>query len=62
MSAINLEAYYANIKKNTGKTPDDFKKLAEQKGYVIDGQLKPTVKVGEVMDWLKADFNLGRCH
>lgn len=62
MNAINLEAYYANFKKNTGKTPEDFKKLAKDKGYIVDGQLKPTIEAGEVMDWLKEDFNLGRGH
>ncbi|WP_316834877.1 DUF4287 domain-containing protein [Pedobacter nutrimenti] len=59
---INLQAYYENIKKKTGKTPADFKKLAEKKGFVINGNLKPDVKAGEVMIWLKEDFKLGRGH
>jgi hypothetical protein len=62
MNQINLTAYYENIKKKTGKTPDDFKELAADKGFVVDGNLKPTVKPTEVMNWLKADFNLGRGH
>ncbi len=41
---INLQAYFDTIKKKTGKTPDDFMKLAEKKGFIINGQIKPTVK------------------
>ncbi|MDQ6761105.1 MAG: DUF4287 domain-containing protein [Bacteroidota bacterium] len=59
---INLPAYYDTIKKKTGKTPDDFKKLAEKKGFMINGHLKPNVKAKEIFDWLKEDFKLGRGH
>lgn len=62
MNMINLQAYYDNIKKKTGKTPDDFKKLAEKKGFIVNGNIHPTVKAGEVMSWLKDDFKLGRGH
>ncbi|MBC8042335.1 MAG: DUF4287 domain-containing protein, partial [Rhizobacter sp.] len=44
-------------KTKTGKTPEDFKKLAEKKGL-----LKPDVKAGEIVAWLKKDFDLGRGH
>ena len=59
---INLQTYYENIKKKTGKTPTDFKKLAIAKGFVEKGVLKPTVKAGEVIAWLKKDFDLGHGH
>lgn len=59
---INLPAYYDNIKKKTGKTPVDFKKIAITKGYFEKGVLKPTVKAGEVIAWLKKDFDLGHGH
>ena len=59
---IELQTYYDNIKKKTGKTPADFKKLAISKGYFEKGILKPTVKAGEVIAWLKKDFNLGHGH
>ena len=62
MSIINLQAYFDTIKKKTGKTPADFKKLAEQKGFIIDGNLKPGIKAGEIFTWLKEDFGLGRGH
>ncbi len=59
---INLEAYIENIKKKTGKTPADFKKLAITKGLFEKGVLKPTVKAAEVIAWLKKDFDLGHGH
>ena len=62
MNAINLSAYYKTIKQKTGKSPEDFKKLASLKGFVVDGNLKPEVKPMEVIDWLKAEFGLGRGH
>ena len=62
MSVINLPAYYKTIEKKTGKSPLQFKELAEQKGFVLTGDLKPGVKAAEVIGWLKADFGLGRGH
>lgn len=54
---MSFEAYIENIKAKTGKTPDDFIKLAEKKGF-----LAPSVKATEVTDWLKKDFELGHGH
>ena len=62
MSRINLPAYFDSIKKKTGKTPSDFKKIAITKGFFEKGVLKPTVKAGEVIAWLKKDFDLGHGH
>ena len=54
---MSFQAYIDNIKIKTGKTPDEFKQLAEQKGL-----LKPGVKAAEIVAWLKEDFGLGRGH
>jgi hypothetical protein len=54
---MTFQAYIDNIKIKTGKTPEDFKRLAEQKGL-----LKPGVKAGEIVAWLKEDFGLGHGH
>jgi hypothetical protein len=62
MSTINLPAYFETIKKKTGKSPEDFKRLAEQMGLMADGTFKPTVKAMDIFDWLKNDFGLGRGH
>jgi hypothetical protein len=59
---MSFQAYIDNIKTKTGKTPSDFKKLAEQKGFLEKGKLKPTVKAGEIINWLKEDFDLGHGH
>ena len=42
---MTFQAYIDNIHKKTGKTPDDFRKLAEKKGL-----LKPGVKAMEVAE------------
>lgn len=59
---MSFQAYLDNIQKKTGKSPDDFKKLAEKKGFLEKGKLKPTVKAGEIVTWLKNDFELGHGH
>ncbi|MES2679568.1 MAG: DUF4287 domain-containing protein [Bacteroidota bacterium] len=59
---MSFQAYINNIKVKTGKGPDDFKKLAEKKGFLQKGQLKPAVKAGEIVSWLKEDFDLGHGH
>jgi Domain of unknown function (DUF4287) len=59
---MSFQAYLDNIKTKTGKTASDFKKLATQKGFLEKGNLKSTVKAGEIVNWLKEDFDLGRGH
>ncbi len=46
-------SYLENIKVKTGKTPDDFRVLAAKKGLE---------KTGEIVAWLKTDFELGHGH
>ena len=54
---MSFQAYIDNIKAKTGKAAADFKKLADKKGL-----LKPGVKAGEIVKWLKEDFDLGHGH
>lgn len=54
---MSLQAYLDNIKAQTGKTPEDFRILAEEKGLLRAG-----VKTGEIVQWLKQDFGLGHGH
>lgn len=54
---MSFQAYIDNIKAKTGKSPEDFKKLADKKGLLIPG-----VKAGEIVKWLKEDFDLGHGH
>ena len=59
---MSFQAYLTNIQAKTGKSPADFRKLAEEKGFTKAGQLVPGVKAGAIVDWLKRDFELGHGH
>ena len=59
---MSFQAYINNIKAKTGKGPDDFRKLADQNGFVENGQIKPGVKAGDIVKWLKSEFALGHGH
>ncbi|MGO1595059.1 MAG: DUF4287 domain-containing protein [Sphingobacterium sp.] len=59
---MSFQAYLDNIKKKTGNTPDDFKKLAEKKGFFKDGKISSDVKATEITNWLKEEFELGHGH
>ncbi len=50
---MTFKAYIDNIQAKTGKTPEDFRRMAEQKGLV---------KHGELLGWLKNYFGLGYGH
>lgn len=59
---MSFQAYIDNIKAKTGKSPEDFKQLAEKKGFLLDGQLVKSVKATEITQWLKEEFELGHGH
>ena len=59
---MSFQAYIDNIKTKTGKSPDDFKKLAEKIGFLQKGKIKDGVKAGDIVAWLKKDFALGHGH
>jgi hypothetical protein len=50
---MSFQAYLDTVKKKTGKGPNDFKKLAAEKGLTTHAEL---------LAWLKADFGLGHGH
>ena len=54
---MSFQAYLDTIEDKTGLTPRQLLELAQQKGF--DGA---AVKAGDILDWLKADFGLGRGH
>jgi len=54
---MSYQAYLDNIKGKTGLGPEDFKALAKQKDF-----LKPGVKAGDIVAWLKKDYGLGHGH
>ncbi len=53
---MSFQAYLDNIETKTGKTPQEIIDLAYAKGFGKD------TKSGEIIDWLKEDFDLGRGH
>jgi Domain of unknown function (DUF4287) len=59
---MSFQAYINNIKIQTGKSPEDFKKIAEKKGFMKNGEIAQGIKAGEIIAWLKKDFELGHGH
>lgn len=57
---MSFQAYLDNIKKKTGKSPEDFKKIAQEKGFLQNDEL--TVKATQITNWLKEEFELGHGH
>lgn len=53
---MSFQAYLDTIEKKTGKTPKELLALAKEKGFTAD------TKAGEVAEWLKDDYELGRGH
>jgi hypothetical protein len=53
---MSFQAYLDNIETKTGKTPNEFIALAKDKGF------GPDTKAGEIVSWLKEDFELGHGH
>lgn len=53
---MSFQAYLDNIEQKTGKTPNEFIALAQEKGF------GPDTKAGEIAAWLKEEFGLGHGH
>jgi len=50
---VTYKAYIDNIKAKTGKSPEDYRKMAEKKGLT---------KYSDLLGWLKTDCGLGHGH
>jgi hypothetical protein len=59
---VSFQGYLRNIEAKTGKSPDDFRKLAAKRGLAHDGRLAEGVRPGDIVRWLKSDFELGHGH
>lgn len=59
---MSFQAYIDTIKAKTGKSPEDFIKLAETKGFLKNRVLESGVRAGDIVNWLKSDFELGHGH
>ena len=54
---MSFQAYTDNIYAKTNMNPKDFLAAAKAKGV-----LTPDVKVMQIVDWLKTDYDLGHGH
>jgi len=54
---MSFQAYLDNIEAKTGLTPRQFIELAHERG--LDA---PGTKAGDILTWLKDDYDLGRGH
>jgi hypothetical protein len=54
---MSFQSYIDNIKTKTGKTPADFKNQMEKEGL-----LTPELKAGDLVAWLKKNYDLGHGH
>ncbi|MEQ1547038.1 MAG: DUF4287 domain-containing protein [Chakrabartia sp.] len=59
---MSFQAYLDNIQAKTGKSPADFKAMAAAKGFADASGLRPGTKAGDIVAWLKQDFDLGHGH
>lgn len=59
---MSFQAYLDNIQAKTGRSPDDFRLYAAEKGWADPSGLRPGVKAGVIVDDLKAQFGLGHGH
>ena len=54
---MSFQAYLDTIEDKTGFTPRELLAQASARGLDL-----PATKAGEIIDWLKADHDLGRGH
>lgn len=50
---MSFQAYLDNIQAKAGKSPDDLKRLAEEKGFLQNGQLVASVKATDFTNLVK---------
>ena len=53
---MSFQAYLDAAEEKTGRTPQELVDLAAAQGFGAD------TKSGEILDWLKSEFDLGRGH
>lgn len=54
---MSFQAYLDAIEDKTGHTPRQLLDIAKTRGYD-----DASVKAGEILEWLKTDYGLGRGH
>ena len=59
---MSFQAYLDNIQAKTGNSRDELRELAAEKGFAEKGGIKVGVKAGEIVAWLRDEFQLGHGH
>ncbi|WP_033074652.1 DUF4287 domain-containing protein [Sphingopyxis sp. MWB1] len=59
---MSFQSYLDYIETRTGRSPAELHAEARQQGLADDTGLAPGVKAGAIIDWLKADHDLGHGH
>jgi hypothetical protein len=54
---MTFQAYLNSVRAKTGKTPEQLKELADEAGVY-----RPDMKAGELVAWLKEEYDLGQGH
>ena len=59
---MTFAAYMTAVEAKTGMPIASLLALAETKGFAVAGRAAPGVKAAQVIDWLAADYGMGRGH
>ena len=57
---MSFKAYMQNIQAKSGKTDEDFYRIAKEKGFIVEGKIVASHK--QLLEWLKSDIGLGHVH
>jgi Domain of unknown function (DUF4287) len=57
---MSFKAYMQNVQAKSGKTAEDFYRIATEKGFIVDGKIVASHK--QLLEWLKSDIGLGHIH
>ena len=59
---MSFQGYLKTIKSKTGLDAADFRRLAEEKKLTTNGEISAGIKAGDIVKWLKDDYDLGHGH
>jgi hypothetical protein len=59
---MSFQAYLDTIEAKTGLDSAGLRRLGEEQGWTQGGVLQPTIKAGQIIAWLKDNYDLGHGH
>ena len=57
---MSFKAYMQNVQAKSGKTAEDFYRIATEKSFIVEGKIVASHK--QLLEWLKSDIGLGHVH